>query len=745
VATDQLTLQINGMTCAGCASRVERALDELAEVQSARVNVVTGKAYLAGSDLDPDTAVAAVKSAGYEAKLLDLELPQTPRAPSASSRKNAQLALLLAAPVFILEMGGHLIPAFHHWQVMTFGQMPVWLLQWVLTTLVLFGPGRVFLRVGLPLLWRRDPNMDSLVALGSLSAWIYSSLVLFAPDLFPKAAQNVYFEAAAVIVALILLGRWLEDRAKSRAGSAITHLLDQMPATATIQTPNGAKAVPVAQVMEGDHVLLKPGERAPVDGIVIEGASELDEAMLTGEPLPVPKGPDDLISGGTTNGAGALTIRATKVGADTMLAQIVRTVEQAQATRLPIQSMADQVVRIFVPGVILIAVLSCCGWLIWGPDPKMTHALIAAVSVLIIACPCAMGLATPTSIMVASGRGADMGLLFAKGDALQGLDEIDVIAFDKTGTLTEGRPQIVAQAQAAGVDPTEALIWAAALEAQSEHPIAKAFQTASKGLPLPDAKDIQAKVGHGITGDIAGNQIALLSLTAAESQSIDLMAFQDALNQAAVKGQTPVVLTKNQQAMALFLLEDQPKAQAQKVIAHLKSSGLRTVLISGDRTAAAEHLAQTLGMDAAFGQVLPAEKAARIKALQGEYGRVAFVGDGMNDAPALAQADVGIAMGTGTDVAIESADLVLRSGALPLIDQARALSRATMRNIRQNLFWAFAYNILLIPVAAGAFYAWLGWQLSPMLGAGAMALSSLFVILNALRLRHIPIPHKDIL
>ncbi|SHG59822.1 heavy metal translocating P-type ATPase [Cognatishimia maritima] len=736
MATDTLTLEIEGMTCAGCASRVEKALAKVPGTDSAYVNFAIGKAYLTGATIPEADAISAVKSAGYSAHLPDKSGSQTvQQKPAHAARNRALLAIALALPVFLMEMGGHLVPAFHHWQVMTFGQMPVWAVQFILTTLVLFGPGIRFFRTGLPLLFKGQPNMDTLVALGSLAAWAYSSLVLFMPALFPEGARNVYFEAAAVIVALILLGRWLEDRARAQAGSAIELLLGQMPDTATILQKGEQREVPVAALAVGDIVILKPGERAPVDGEIVEGSSDIDESMLTGEPLPVAKTIGDRVSGGTTNGSGALNIRATDIGENTLLARIVNTVEQAQATRLPIQSMADRVVSIFVPIVIAIALATFAAWYVLGPEPTLTHALIAAVSVLIIACPCAMGLATPTSIMVGSGRGAELGVLFARGDALQRLAEVDVVAFDKTGTLTLGKPEIANIATHPDTTRENVLQLAAAVESGSEHPIAKAFLRGAEGLTLPKATNVKAQVGHGLSAEVDGKTVYLGSIGFAEDLKLDLAPFADALNTAAEKGQTPVFLAVEDAVQAVFALADQIKPEAKAMIRTLQDNGVRTALISGDRDEAARHIATQLGIDEAFGRVLPAEKSAKIKVLQDKFGTVAFLGDGMNDAPALAQADVGIAMGDGTDIAIESADVVLMSGDLSLLLKARALSKATLKNIRENLFWAFGYNVLLIPVAAGLFYPWLGWQLSPMLGAGAMALSSIFVVMNALRLR----------
>lgn len=737
MAPNTLTLDISGMTCAGCARRVEKSLQSLDGTETARVNFASGKAYLIGAELDQDAALKAVQSVGYSAEPSDGTHRSHSDETRNSARKRLILAMTLALPVFISEMGGHIIPSFHHWQMMTFGHGNLLIFQFILTTAVLFGPGLAFITKGIPLLLRGSPNMDTLVALGSLSAWGYSSVVLFAPTLIPLSARHVYFEAAAVIVTLILLGRWLEDRAKSRAGTAIEKLMDHLPDTATVLIDGKPKEIPAAALQVGDLISLKPGSRAPADGIVISGRSDMDEAMLTGEPLPVSKAEGDPVTGGTINGSGALVIRASQVGSATLLSQIVRTVEEAQAAVLPVQSMADKVVQIFVPAVLAISALTFLGWYLLGPEPQLSHALIAMVSVLIIACPCAMGLAVPMSIMVGTGRGAELGVLFAKGDALQRLQDVSTVAFDKTGTLTLGKPHIAETHVAKGISETQALALAASAEHQSEHPIAEAFKTATRDVELPQAQDVKATVGLGLSATIDDQRISIGSLGFARELGLPLQSFETEISKALSLGRTVVFMANETTVIAIFELEDQLKAEAAPIISQLSALGLNTVLISGDRPEAADHVATQVGIMRAFGSVLPTEKAQKVKELQAEFGNVAFVGDGINDAPALSQADVGIAMGNGTDIALESADVVLTTGDLRKLLTAMTISKATMRNIRQNLFWAFGYNTVLIPVAAGVFYAWLGWQLSPMLGAGAMAMSSLFVVMNALRLRQL--------
>lgn len=748
MAANTLTLNITGMTCAGCAKRVEKNLQSVPGADTARVNFASGKAYLVGPAVDQDAALKAVQSAGYSAERSEGTLQKNKTgAETLPAQRRALLAILLALPVFISEMGGHLIPAFHHWQMRSFGTFNLHFFQFLMTSAVLFGPGRVFIKKGLPLLFKGAPNMDTLVAMGSLSAWGYSSMVLFAPSLIPEGARNVYFEAAAVIVALILLGRWLEERARSHAGSAIELLLDHMPDTATILVDGTPTEIPAEALQIGDLIALKPGSRAPADGTVVSGQSDVDESMLTGEPLPVAKSEGDTVTGGSLNGNGALVLQATQVGEATLLAQILRTVEEAQAATLPVQSLADKVVQIFVPAVLVIAAVTFGVWYLVGPPPEITHALVAAVSVLIIACPCAMGLAVPMSIMVGTGRAAERGVLFAKGDALQRLESLALVAFDKTGTLTVGKPQIAKISVAKGITEEDALVLAASAERHSEHPIAEAFVAAAldrahdgtNARSIPEALDVIAEVGHGLRAKIQTDtglvSVTMGSLGFAEDQGLTLEAFDADITEALNLGRTVVFLATGADVVAVFALEDQLKPEAAEIINQLTTRGIHTALISGDRPEAARHAADQLGIERASGGVLPSQKAEAVKALQSEFGTVGFVGDGINDAPALSQADVGLAMGNGTDVAMESADVVLTNGQLHGLLTAQDLSKATMANIRQNLFWAFGYNILLIPVAAGVFYPWFGWQLSPMLGAAAMALSSVFVVMNALRLR----------
>lgn len=741
---DRIALQVEDLSCASCVGRVEHALLAVPGVVSAQVNLASGNAtvgVLAGVT-DAQALAQASTSAGYPAHPLDMNT----RTNSAQARHMSEAAALrsrlvlagaLTLPVFVLEMGGHMIPAFHHWLHTLMSHQTLWLVQFVLTTAVLIGPGRMFYTRGFPALLRGAPDMNSLVALGTSAAWGYSVVATFAPALLPDTARAVYFEAAAVIVTLILMGRWLEARARGRTGAAIERLIGLQPKTARVLRDKAEADVAVADLVAGDIVLIRPGERIPVDGEVTGGSSFVDESMLTGEPLPVEKAEGAEVVGGTVNGTGALRFRATKVGRDTMLAQIIRMVEDAQGAKLPIQALVDRVTLWFVPAVLAVALATVAVWLAFGPD--LTFALVAGVAVLIIACPCAMGLATPTSVMVGTGRAAETGVLLRKGTALQRLEQVRLVAFDKTGTLTEGRPELTHLLPAEGVDRAQALALAGALEAQSEHPIAQAILTAARaqGGAQPEAREFASHTGFGVSAQVDGARVWLGAGRLMDREGIALGELAERGAMLAAQGHTPLYLARDGQALALLTVADRPKPGARAAIDALHAAGIGVAMISGDSQATAQAIANELGIDHVVADVLPDGKVAALDDLRRTLdGAIAFVGDGINDAPALAAADVGIAIGTGTDVAIESADVVLSSGALQGVVSAMQLARATMRNIRQNLFWAFAYNTALIPVAAGLLYPAFGLMLSPALAAGAMALSSVFVLGNALRLRH---------
>jgi Cu+-exporting ATPase len=738
---------VEGMTCAGCAGRVERALAALPGVTDASVNLATRRATIRHMPDMVDRAAleSAIRKAGYQPAPEAQPEPSAEAGPhahhhgaadphahhagppeageEAGLRRDTLIALALAVPLFIVEMGGHVIPALHH-QVDGTGWR--WA-QFILATLVLFGPGWRFHRIGWPALFRGGPEMNSLVALGTLAAWGYSAVVTLFPGLVPPDQRHVYFEASAVIVALVLLGRWLEARSRGRASTAIRRLLDLRPATAWVEREGREQEIPATTLQVGDVMLVRPGERLPTDAVVLEGESHIDESMVTGESVPVRRGPGDAVVGGTVNANGALRLRATAVGSATVLARITRLVEEAQGGKLPIQALADQVTRWFVPAVIGIAALTFLGWLAFGPD--LPHALVAAVAVLIIACPCAMGLATPVAVLVGTGRGAELGVLFRRGAALQALRDVSTVALDKTGTLTEGRPALTDLIPAPGFDEPALLTLIAAAESGSEHPLAQAIRdaAAARGLSVPASSDFEAIPGMGLRAIVEGRRVEVGADRFMTSLGLDVAPFADNAARLGGQARTPVYAAIDGQLAAILAVADPVRPTTASALAALRSLGLRLAMVTGDNRRTAEAIARPLGIEAVEAEVRPEGKVEAVRRLRGE-GRIAFVGDGINDAPALAAADVGIAIGTGTDVAIESADVVLMSGDPRGVATAIALSRATLANIRQNLFWAFAYNVVLIPVAVAGL-------LAPVLAAAAMGLSSVFVVGNALRLR----------
>ncbi|MFJ1311893.1 heavy metal translocating P-type ATPase [Agrobacterium sp. P15N1-A] len=744
VGTENIDLSIEGMSCASCVNRIETALKTVPGVSDAAVNLATGKATVKAVSgtiviADLETAVAG---AGYTAHrvVLDETVDQEADAREREARglrRAVLLAALLTVPVVALEMGAYLIPAIEAFVLSYLGLQASWYLQFVLTTIILFGPGLRFFQKGLPALLRRAPDMNSLVALGTGAAWLYSVVATFVPGLLPEGTRHVYFEAAAVITTLILLGRYLEAHAKGRTSEAIKRLMGLQARTARIQRDGETLEVPLEEVRVGDLVLVRPGEKIAVDGEVTEGASFVDESMITGEPMPVGKKPNDTVVGATINKTGSFSFRATRVGRDTVLAQIIQMVERAQAAKLPIQALVDKVTAWFVPAVMAIAVITFLVWFGFGPDPALTFALAAAVTVLIIACPCAMGLATPTSIMVGIGRGAEMGILFRNGEALQTLRQVEVIALDKTGTLTKGRPELTDLVTANGFERDTVLELVAAVETRSEHPIGEAIVDAAKeaGLAVGTPEAFEAIPGFGVSATIGGRAIAVGADRLMVRLGIGIEHLSSVAARLGDEGKSPLYAAIDGQLAAILAVADPIKPTTPAAIEALHRLGLKIAMITGDNRRTAEAIARRLGIDEVVAEVLPDGKVTALHRFR-EHGRkVAFVGDGINDAPALAEADVGVAIGTGTDVAIESADVVLMSGELTGVPNAIGLSRSTMSNIKQNLFWAFAYNTALIPVAAGVLYPPFGVLLSPMLAAAAMAFSSVFVVTNALRLK----------
>lgn len=744
-----ISLEVDGMTCASCVGRVERALKAVPGVEDASVNLATQKAEVQFTQAaNIDAAIQAVQKAGYEARQARSdaaahdELAQRQQVESDELKRALIISLVLTLPVFVLEMGSHFFAPVHHFIVNSIGLEVSWRLQFVLTTLVLVGPGRRFFRLGIPALFRGAPDMNSLVAVGAGAAYLYSVVATFMPGWLPEGTVHVYFEAAAVIATLILLGRYLEVRAKGRTSEAIKRLMGLQPRTARVQRDDDFIELPIAQVVAGDVLLARPGERLAVDGVVVSGESFVDEAMISGEPEPIRKQAGSAVVGGTVNQSGSLTYRATEVGAETVLARIIAMVEHAQASKLPIQAMVDRITMWFVPAVIIAAIITCIVWLIWGPSPALTFALVNAVAVLIVACPCAMGLATPTSIMVGMGRGAQMGIFFRRGEALQQFAETRVVAFDKTGTLTLGKPALTDLVLAEGWQRSDVLACIAAVEGHSEHPIAHALVEAARAesAPVLRVEQFQAESGSGVWGVVEGRRIEIGADRYMVSLGLDPSPFADVAEKLGDEGKTPIYAAIDGRLAAMLAVSDPIKPTTAKAIAALHELGLKVAMITGDNRRTAQAIGRKLGIDEVVAEVLPEGKVHEVDRLRNQYGALAFVGDGINDAPALAAADVGVAVGTGTDVAMEAADVVLMSGDLNGVPIALALSRATIKNIRQNLFWAFAYNTALIPVAAGVLYPFLGVLMSPIFAAGAMALSSVFVLGNALRLRKLQLP-----
>ncbi|MFN1147374.1 heavy metal translocating P-type ATPase [Serratia liquefaciens] len=751
VREETTELGIEDMTCASCVGRVEKALRQIPGVIEANVNLATERARVRHSAGIVTTAMleAAVEQAGYKARRLSAATASSDDQDSERRENEARglrrsllIAALLTLPVFVLEMGSHLIPAMHHWVLGVLGEQRNGYLQFVLTTLVLFGPGLRFFRKGVPALLRGAPDMNSLVSVGTAAAYGYSVVATFIPQVLPQGTANIYFEAAAVIVTLILLGRTLEARAKGRTSQAIKRLVGLQAKTARVERNGETLEIPLDQVTTGDVVFVRPGEKIPVDGQVVEGVSYVDESMITGEPVPVSKSVGAEVVGGTINKTGAFSFRVTKVGANTVLAQIIRLVEEAQGSKLPIQALVDKVTLWFVPAVMAAAALTFLIWLIFGPTPALTFALVNAVAVLIIACPCAMGLATPTSIMVGTGRAAELGVLFRKGEALQALRDVSVIALDKTGTLTKGRPELTDLVPAEGFDYDEVLALVAAVETRSEHPIAEAIVAAAKqrDIKIAAIEAFDATPGFGVSAKVSGRTVSVGADRFMTQLGLDVASFLPAAQRLGEQGKSPLYAAIDGRLAAVIAVADPIKETTPEAIKALHALGLKVAMITGDNAATASAIARQLGIDEVAAEVLPDGKVAALKQFRSHGARVAFVGDGINDAPALAEADVGLAIGTGTDVAIEAADVVLMSGDLRGVANAIALSQATIRNIKQNLFWAFAYNAVLIPVAAGMLYPINGTLLSPIFAAAAMALSSVFVLGNALRLKRFQAP-----
>ncbi len=744
VPTAKAELPITGMTCANCARTIERTLGRLDGVVSASANFASERAsveYMPGV-ISLAAIQQAIRDVGYDVIVSgegvaaeDVERAAREAEVRDQTRKFwAGVAFTL--PLFLLSMGRD------------FGLLGAWAhapwVNWLflfLATPVQFYVGWDYYTGGFKSLRAGSANMDVLVAMGSSAAYFYSVAVL----LFPSIGGHVYFETSAMIITLIKLGKMLEARAKGRTSEAIKKLMGLRPKTARVLRDGAEVDVPIESVVLGDRVVVRPGERLPVDGVVIEGHSAVDESMLTGESLPVDKKPGDEVVGGTINKQGLLKFEATRVGAQTALAQIIRLVEEAQGSKAPIQRLADRVSGVFVPAVIAAATITFLAWLIVG-GVGFTQSMIYLVAVLVIACPCALGLATPTAIMVGTGKGAEHGILFKNSEALERAHELTAVVLDKTGTITQGEPSltdVVAGSQQPG---TESLLFtrasllqlAASVERGSEHPLGEAIVRAAQteGLPLSEPEAFEAIAGQGIAAMAEGRRVLVGSMRLLESHGVVLNGMDALLANLEAEAKTVMLVAVDGEAVGVLAVADTVKAGSVEAIRQMQELGLEVVMLTGDNQRTADTIGQQVGVNQVVAEVLPGEKAARVKALQ-DVKAVGMVGDGINDAPALAQADVGIAIGTGTDVAMAAADVTLMSGDLRGVPRAIALSRATMRTIKQNLFWAFFYNVILIPLAAGAFYPWLGIRLHPVLAAGAMAFSSIFVVTNSLRLRRV--------
>ncbi|WP_407570128.1 heavy metal translocating P-type ATPase [Deinococcus altitudinis] len=742
--TSQAELTVQGMTCANCVGRVERALGKVEGVLSASVNLATERAtvqYLP-SAVSVSQLRAAVQESGYE--VLDTQAGQDRHDAEQAAKvrevqalwRSVRFSAAFATPLLLLSMLPMLFMPAEMWLSEHLGSG----LNWVLLALALpvqFGPGRRFYRQGWAALRHRSPDMNSLVMIGTSAAFVYSLLVTLAPGIFPAGTAHVYYEASAAVITLILLGKYFEALARGRSSEAMKKLLNLQPRTARVLRAGQELELPVGEVLVGDLVSVRPGEKVPVDGEVVSGSSYLDESMLTGESVPVQKTPGAAVVGGSLNQTGAFQFRATKIGADTALAQIIGLVERAQGSKPPIQGLADRVVSVFVPVVLGLAALTFLAWMVFGGPQALSSALVNTVAVLIIACPCAMGLATPVSVMVGTGKAAELGVLFRSGAALEGLQAVSVVALDKTGTLTEGKPRLTDLVLTPGFERAEVLGLIASAERESEHPVARAIVAAAsaEGLPIFPLEAFEALPGYGLNALIAGRRVQVGADRYMRQLGLDVSGFAAQARTMGDEGKSPVYVALDGELAAILAVADPVKAGSLAAVNALHAQGLKVAMITGDNRRTAEAIARQLGIDEVLAEVLPSGKSEAIAALQAGGQKVAFVGDGVNDAPALALADVGLAIGTGTDVAVETADVILMSGDLRGVPNSVALSRSTMANIRLNLFWAFAYNVVLIPVAAGALYPALGWLLSPVLAAAAMGFSSVFVLSNALRLR----------
>jgi Cu+-exporting ATPase len=722
------------MSCAGCVAAVEDALKAVPGVASASVNFAEHTAEVGGA-VEVSVLIGAVQAAGYDAAELrgaedQAEKEAAERAHYRRLVRQAAVAAVIGFPLMAADWLGWMPP-------MAGLGHGFWLCIAALSLFVLVYSGGRFFTGAWNAFRHHNANMDTLIALGTGSAWFYSALIVLWPSLVPEAARHVYFEAAAVIIALINFGSALEMRARGKTSAAIKRLIGLQPKTARVVREGVERDVPIEQVGLGETLRVRPGEKIAVDGVILDGHTSVDESMLTGEPMPVEKRAGDAVTGGTLNKSGTFLFRATRIGRDTALARIVELVRQAQNAKPAIGRLADKIASVFVPAVLIVAVLTLLVWFNVGPEPRVSYMLAAAMTVLIIACPCALGLATPISIMVGVGKAAEYGVLIRNGEALQRAGALTTVVLDKTGTVTAGRPAVTALLPAPGWDEARVLQIAASIEAGSEHPLAEAIVSAAheRGLALMKMESFEAVAGHGVRGRINEQDVLLGNDKLMADHQIVLGDFAARAEALAAEAQTPMFLVVNGGVAGIVAVSDPVRPDSAAAIARFHAEGLKVVMLTGDNRATAEAVARTVGIDEVIAEVLPADKAAKVAELQARGAVVAMVGDGINDAPALARADVGFAIGTGTDVAMESADVTLMRGSLHGVADAIQISRATLRNIKQNLFGAFVYNTIGIPLAAGALFPFTGLLLNPVIAGAAMALSSVTVVSNANRLR----------